>query len=236
MEDVFTPFFKQYEALAVMADDIFKQVAGKYSDCVACKTECADCCHALFDVTLIEAVYINHHFHRMFSGPEKDHLLEIANVADRSVYRIKRNAHRTLQKGAAETDVLTRMASERVRCPLLDNANLCRLYAYRPITCRLYGIPTSINGAGHTCGRSGFIQGTAYPTVNLDGFHRKLFEISAELVKSLGSRHSQMADLLIPVSMALLTVFDEDYLGLKPVAPAGTDEHRCKTGGSHDLA
>lgn len=231
-----THFYKKYEALVEMVDGIFNQVREAHGECVTCRMECADCCHALFDLTLIEALYLNHHFNQTISGPQKDHLLEIANRADRSIYRIKRRAHMAIQKGAAETDVLTRMAEERVRCPLLDDSNRCRLYAFRPITCRLYGIPTSIQGAGHTCGLSGFVKGAAYPTVNLDVIHRRLFEISTELVKTLRSRHAQMADMLVPVSMGLLTVFDEDYLGLTPIGPAGTDENRSKTGGDHDPA
>ncbi|MEW6670781.1 MAG: YkgJ family cysteine cluster protein [Thermodesulfobacteriota bacterium] len=236
MENTLAPFFKQYEALVHMADGLFKRVRDEYSDCVTCKIECADCCHALFDLTLIEALYLNHHFNQTLNDPEKDGLLEIANRADRSVYKIKRRAHQALKKGAAESDVLIRVAEERVRCPLLDEGNLCRLYAFRPITCRLYGIPTSIQGAGHTCGRSGFVRGTAYPTVSLDVIHRKLFELSAALVKELGSRHSQMAEMLVPVSMALLTVFDEDYLGLSPRAAADTDASTREKGGPNDPA
>jgi len=236
MDNELGPFFTQYEALVEMADSIFNRVRTEHSDCVTCKIECADCCHALFDLTLIEALYLNHHFNRAFSGPEKDSLLEIANRADRHIYKIKRRAYQAIKNGAAETDVLTQVAEDRVRCPLLDKNNLCRLYAFRPITCRLYGIPTSIQGTGHTCGSSGFIKGTAYPTVNLDVIHHKLFEISAALVKEIRSRHLKMADILFPVSMALLTVFDEDYLGLSPIESEGTGEIGREKGVNNDPA
>jgi Fe-S-cluster containining protein len=236
MEHELSPFFNQYETLVEMADSVFKRVREEHSDCVTCKTECADCCHALFDLSLIEALYLNHHFNQTFSGPEKDNLLEIANRVDRTVYQIKRRAQQALNRNVAETDVLTSVAEERVRCPLLDESNLCRLYAFRPITCRLYGIPTSIQGAAHTCGRSGFVKGTAYPTVNLDIIHRKLFEISIALVNELRSRHLQMADMLFPVSMALLTVFDKDYLGLSPIASEDMNEDVREKGVNNDPA
>jgi len=105
------------------------------------------------------------------------------------------------------------MAAERVRCPLLNEENKCDLYAYRPVTCRLYGIPTAIGGRGHTCGLSGFQEGVSYPTVNLDSVHAKLRELSQEIVDALRSTHVKMGDVLMPLSMALLTVFDEEYLG-----------------------
>ncbi len=208
------PFFIQYEALSKTADAVFNQIRLEHGDCVTCRIECTDCCHALFDLTLVEALYLNHHFNKYFSGTERDLLLETANRADRRVYQIKREAHRALLNGATEADVLIQVAGERIRCPLLDDHNLCRLYSFRPITCRLYGVPTSIRGAGHTCGRSGFHQGKTYPTVNLDIIQGKLFEISSALIKEIRSRHFKMADMLFPVSMALLTVFDEDYLGI----------------------
>ena len=106
------------------------------------------------------------------------------------------------------------MASERIRCPLLNDENLCSLYEYRPITCRFYGIPTSIGGKGHTCGKSGFVEGKQYPTVNLDIIHKRLYELSDELVKKIKSRHIKMAEMLVPLSMSLLTVYNEEYLGI----------------------
>ena len=103
---------------------------------------------------------------------------------------------------------------ERVRCPLLDEKKRCELYAFRPITCRLYGIPTSIAGKGHTCGLSGFKEGLAYPTVKLEKIQQRLYDLSSELVDSILSRHVKMAEILVPLSMALLTDYDENYLGI----------------------
>ena len=107
------------------------------------------------------------------------------------------------------------MALERVRCPLLNQTKTCDLYEHRPITCRLYGIPTSINNMGHTCNRSGFNEGESYPAVNMDKINQKLYNISSKLVDNLNTKYIKMADMLIPVSMAILTDFDKSYLGIK---------------------
>ncbi len=104
--------------------------------------------------------------------------------------------------------------TERIRCPLLNKDNQCDLYASRPVTCRLYGIPTAIGGRGHTCGLSAFNTGESYPTVNLEQVHAKLHELSCEILEVLRSTHVKMGDVLMPLSMALLTVFDEAYLGV----------------------
>jgi Fe-S-cluster containining protein len=187
----------------------------EYPDCVKCEIKCADCCYALFDLSLIEALYINHHFNKKFSGKERERQIEKSNRIDRQVYKIKRKAYKDAEAGKAEDDILTEMANERIRCPLLNDQDECDLYDYRPLTCRFYGLPTAIGGTGHTCGLSGFVKGNKYPTVNLDIIQQKLFEISNELIKKIKSRHIKMADMLVPVSTAILTTYDDAYLGIE---------------------
>lgn len=211
-----TPFFEQYEELLRAADAIFAKVEKEYPECVKCREGCADCCHALFDLTLIEALYINHHFRKIHDDRPnaKAVLVEKANKADRQVYKIKRQAFKKVEAGEPEEEVLAELAMERIRCPLLNERNRCDMYDYRPITCRLYGIPTAIGGKAHTCGLSDFKPGEPYPTVNLDIIQEKLFAISGELVRAIQSRFVQMGGMLVPLSMALLTVYDDDYLGI----------------------
>lgn len=209
-----TPYFKKYEALVAAADAAFERVKEAHGDCVQCAEKCADCCFALFDLTLIEALYIHHRFNEKFKGSHKIEFLEKANRADRRIYQIKRKAYRDFQSGKNEGEILAEMALERVRCPLLNEKDLCELYEYRPLTCRFYGIPTAIGGVGHTCGKSGFDQGKEYPTVNLDAVHSRLQEISAELLRDIKSKHVKLADLLVPLSSAVIMDFDEVYLGI----------------------
>jgi len=211
----FDPFFKQYEALVKAADEVFERVKNEYPEEVTCKVKCADCCHALFDLTLIEAIYINHHFNRLDEGLSKEALIDKANKADRLVYKLKRAAFKANEEGQSEAEVLEDLATKRIRCPLLSDQDQCDMYDYRPITCRLYGIPTAIGGEGHTCGLSGFEPGKPYPTVNLDRIQGRLYEISEALGKAIKSRHAKLATLLVPLSMALLTEYDETYLGVR---------------------
>jgi Fe-S-cluster containining protein len=207
--------FSKYEAFVKQVDHLFENVRQQYPDCVKCKAECADCCHALFDLSLVEALYINRKFMEHPFEPRRAEVLEDANKVDRKIYQLKRTAFKAVDAGEkTEEQVLFEMAAERIRCPLLNKENQCDLYDFRPITCRLYGIPTSISGRGYTCGLSDFKEGDSYPTVNLDAVHAKLHELSQEIVLALNSAHAKMGDILMPLSMALLTVFDETYLGI----------------------
>jgi Fe-S-cluster containining protein len=168
----------------------------------------------LFDLSLVEAIYINYRFNQTFSGKEKEALFDKANRADRKTYRIKREAYQEIKKGKNEVDVLGMLAMEKVRCPLLNEEEKCDLYQYRPITCRFYGIPTEINGMSHTCGISGFKEGEKYPTVKLGVIQKQLYDISLEIVKALKTKYIKMAEMLVPLSMALLTEYDKEHLGL----------------------
>jgi Fe-S-cluster containining protein len=214
----FSPYFKAYETLVSSVDNVFGQVKCQFSKEVACKVECADCCYAMFDLSLVEAIYINHKFNETYSGKERDRLIEKANKIDRQVYRIKRKAYKDIETGLSTEDIFSEVAQQRVRCPLLNDGNRCDLYDFRPITCRFYGIPTAIGGKGHTCWKSGFEKGASYPTVNLDIIQQKLYGISSKLVEGIGSKHLKMAELLVPVSMALITEYDQQYLAIKKSA------------------
>lgn len=209
----FESYFKQYEALAARADAVFDQMKADFSGSVACRLGCSDCCHALFDLTLIEALFIKTRFDQVFSGEDRTRLIDRANVADRQTYKLKRQAFKAHQAGRSETQVLEKMAEHRVRCPALGDDDLCEIYEFRPITCRIYGIPTVIGGKGHTCGMSAFEPGQRYPTVKLDAINQRLYDISFALAQEMRSKYPKLAEMLVPLSMALLTDYSEIYLG-----------------------
>lgn len=215
MEFDFSPYFKRYEELVQAADQVFEKMNKQYPDCVSCKEGCSDCCYALFDLTLIEALYINQHFHERFAGQIRSELQEKANLVDRKIARIKREAYKRLKNGEDEQAILTDLATVRVRCPLLNNKDRCDMYELRPLTCRFYGIPTAIAGKGHCCSLSNFKAGTEYPTVKLDTIHQQLQQISSELLRDMRARHIKLVDVLIPLSMALITVFDGEFFGVE---------------------
>lgn len=207
--------FVKYEALVSMVDQVFDRVKKEFPKEVFCREKCSDCCYAIFDLTLIEALYLNHKFNEKFSGKEKADLIAIADKTDRALTKMKRDAYKKVKEGADQLEVVGRMSQERVRCPLLGENNLCLMYEYRPITCRVYGIPTSTAGASHICGRTNFVQGKAYPTLNMDKIYTQLQLLSAELIKDINSSNIRMHELLIPVSMAMVTLFNDEFLGVK---------------------
>jgi Fe-S-cluster containining protein len=224
----FKPYFQEYEALRATADAVSKKVSSAFPLEFKCQPQCDDCCYALFDLTLIEALYINHQFHRQLSDDQRAAIIEKANHADRRLYKIKRDAAREAGQGKSEEEIIDRMGRIRIRCPLLNDENMCALYDSRPITCRLYGIPLAIGGKGRTCGISGFKPGESYPTVSMDKLTHALYGLSARLVREIQSRHHRMGEILVPLSMALLTEYNETYLGIGPEKEPEPVRHRKK--------
>jgi len=207
--------FVKYEALVQMVDAVFERVKKEYPKEVFCREKCSDCCYAIFDLTLLEALYLKDKFLKKYTGKDRNDLLEIAGKTDRVLAKMKRAAYKQVKNGADELEIVGKMSQERVRCPLLGENNLCLLYEHRPITCRIYGIPTSTGGVSHICGRTNFKQGQAYPTLNMDKIYTQLQLLSAQLVKAINSSNIKMHEMLIPVSSVLLTEFNETYLGVK---------------------
>jgi Fe-S-cluster containining protein len=231
MKEDLMPYFKKYEALVAKAENVFEQVKNKFPGEVKCKEGCSDCCHALFDLPLIEALYINYRFKEQFEGKEKSALIEKANKADRQIYKVKKEAFRSTQEGKEEETVVEEVGQKRIQCPLLGKGDLCEMYAYRPIACRVYGIPQAIGGKGRTCGFSGFRPGESYPTLNHDIIHDQLMAISAELVQAIRSKNIHMSEILVPLSMALITDYNEEYMG---ITPEKNKDDNDQSGGDND--
>ncbi|GAU08050.1 YkgJ family cysteine cluster protein [Desulfoplanes formicivorans] len=209
----FSKYFEEYTKLVAGADKAFAQIQQSCPDQVTCKKGCCDCCYALFDLTLIEAMYLNHHFKQL--PPEiKNRVYLRADKADRKMAIVKKKAFKMEQKGESREDVLKMVGQEKIRCPFLGDENKCEMYEHRPITCRLYGVPQEIGGQAHVCGLSGFTPGTSYPTVKVERLQDSLVLLSNALVKGVQSKYDKLATVFVPVSSAVLTVYDEDYLGI----------------------
>jgi hypothetical protein len=59
--------------------------------------------------------------------------------------------------------------------------------------------------------------------VHLEKMQMKLYSLSAEVVTCIQSRFSKLGEMLVPVSMALLTDYNAEYLGLSDGKEATPD-------------
>ncbi len=173
------------DKLFAAVDQAFKAVSQAHPEAITCGKGCADCCHAVFDVSLVEAVNLQAHFQRLAPTVRE----QIAGAAQEA-------------RQAWEQIMASRLdpAVARIRCPLLDGQGFCLCYEARPVTCRTYGIPTVIDGKGHVCGLSGFEPGKSYPTVNFASLQRILHDLSVQLAgEEKGGRRWPIASVILDV-------------------------------------
>lgn len=201
----FTYLFEFYENLVIQADQAFQKMADEYPSLIKCEPHCSDCCHALFGLFLIEAVFLKNDFDRLGEKERSDALLR-AQEADKEFAKLEQKL-KTFDNDPQMREYA--MARERIRCPLLDDNHDCILYPYRPITCRVYGIPTAIHGKAHICNKAGFTKGKSYPAFDLDGVYKELYSLTGELLGKEDEKRIERASLLISVSKAISTPLDE---------------------------
>ena len=201
----FTYLFQPYEHLVTKTDQSFQSIEKEHSTCIKCKRHCSDCCHAVFGLFLIEAVFLKHDFDKLEHEVKKAALLR-SDKADKSLEELEKKV-KVFQNDPQMTAYS--LARERIRCPLLDDNHNCVLYPFRPITCRAYGIPTVIQGKARVCNKAAFLKGKSYPAFDLDGIYRELYSLSKELLNRAGQDNNQRASLLISVSKIIKTPVEE---------------------------
>lgn len=160
------------------AEAAFAQVAEQHPGQVACRLGCDDCCHALFDLAPIEALALARAFMAL-PRPERREAARRGAKASRAFDQAVAQA--LAQQGPERLRILSQA---RVACPLLKDSR-CLLYGERPITCRLYGVPTAIEGQARICRLAGFQPGQSYPTVDLDRINAELERLSSQALAAL---------------------------------------------------
>jgi len=192
--------FQSYELVADKAEAAFQEMQKEHGSCIKCEAHCSDCCHAVFGLFLIEAGYLKEQFDKL-SDEEKRAALSRCEQAEKSMERLQNmlQAH----EGDPQMQAYI-MSRERIPCPLLNEDQECILYLHRPITCRVYGIPTKVQGKARVCWKAEFKKDERYPVFDLDGVYRDLYFLSTELLKAAGE-DTEKASLLISVSKAITT-------------------------------
>ena len=107
-----------HHQLAVKLDAFFARVRGRYPGALHCEKGCSACCHQHLSVVTTE---------------------------------FRRIAQAVLAlPGEALAALAERLATGRddPRCPLLDDAGACRVYAVRPVICRSHGLAMLVPGTG----------------------------------------------------------------------------------------
>jgi Fe-S-cluster containining protein len=196
-----TPFFERYERLLNGGDQAFDRAGRECGPWMKCVPRCSDCCHAVFGLFLIEALYLQFHFAGLGRKERRAALLR-AKKSETALGKLEGALKTAGLDPRATSDLLAR---SRARCSLLDEKNLCVLYPHRPLTCRVYGMPVVVQGKTRICGKAAFKKQHSYPPFDLDAAHRGLYLLSRDVLAAAGSADPEKAALVVSVPKALGT-------------------------------
>jgi Fe-S-cluster containining protein len=206
IDDLFGKYLQEVRK----ADYLFKTIKEKYPSSVQCRIRCCDCCHAIFGVFPIEAANIHRHFSRLERKIRRD-ILRRAEKAEDEMLKAK-DALKVFEEDPKMK--VYGLGKQRVRCPFLSEKEECIMYEHRPIICRVYGVPYSLQKGNKeqsfACGISGFQEKAAYPAVKLDRLYNVLVQLSKELMAEGGTPLKKLnkANLMLPLSRILRMPFE----------------------------
>ncbi|MDD9302814.1 MAG: hypothetical protein HUK40_10975 [Desulfobacter sp.] len=125
--------FHQLSDLFSTMDHAWDKISAQYQfQCQGCKD---NCCFSLFyHHTHVEKAYLLHGFNTLVPEDQKEILTQAKSYCKSTFFKDENTC-----KKAPE--------SQKIPCPLLLDGK-CRLYKFRPMICRMHGLPHEIHKPG----------------------------------------------------------------------------------------
>ncbi len=143
MSTILNGFAEEYRGLLDGLDSWFGLFVQNFSEEITCHDGCSGCCRGIFDITILDACLLRTGFETLLSTDQQQVLAKKAQVLlGRLQSQMPHLAspwfiHRFDKK---DQEALFLLESE-TPCIFLEETGKCVLYNYRPMTCRLHGVP-----------------------------------------------------------------------------------------------
>jgi Fe-S-cluster containining protein len=131
----------RYRALLESIDSWFATRQAQLPAAIVCSDGCSGCCRGLFDISLLDARLLRAGFDLLPAAIRDE-------VGKRAAARLAELQARWpdfappyLLNHMDDSVWIEMPEDDLTPCPLLDPAGRCLVYAYRPMTCRLHGLP-----------------------------------------------------------------------------------------------
>lgn len=132
----------RYGTLLQEVDQWFGACMERHSGEIACQHGCSECCRGLFDITLLDALYLKRGFDLLPVSVQQAVQVKAAGRLDGLTTQCPDFARPwTLTHIPEEQWDEMMPEDDEAPCPLLSEQGACLVYAHRPMTCRLNGIP-----------------------------------------------------------------------------------------------
>lgn len=138
--------------LVQIVDAAFADAARRSGDWLVCRPGCTQCCHGVFEITLLDALRLQEGFKELQSrDPERATrvLLRAKTAVENYAADFPGDPITGILNG---DDTAFEAFANDDPCPALDPATgTCDLYEARPITCRVFGPPIRSEGGLGVC-------------------------------------------------------------------------------------
>jgi Fe-S-cluster containining protein len=132
----------RYGKLLQEVDAWFETCLARHPESIACHHGCSECCRGLFDITLLDAIFLKRGFdHLPVSVQQAVQVKAAGRLNEISESYPEFTRPWTLNHIPEVQWDLMMPEEDETPCPLLSEHGACLVYAYRPMTCRLNGIP-----------------------------------------------------------------------------------------------
>lgn len=132
----------RYGELLQEVDRWFSDTLAAHPDLIACRPGCSACCRGLFDITVLDALYLQQGV-TLLPQEEQQQLRQLAVQRLQALSSICPDYHAPwfLNHLSDQQQETLMPEDDPTPCILLSAAGECRVYHNRPMTCRLHGIP-----------------------------------------------------------------------------------------------
>lgn len=201
-------YFAAYERLLASAEAAFEACAAESERIRSCGSGTDACCHRVIYLQFIEAAYVHYHLNKTLHRDERLAAISRAVNAGQAAAQMLTDAGQGLANGPPGH--WADPVEQGYTCPLsLDQQ--CIAYSYRPLVCRVYGMPVVVDNRVASRGRQESRQVCTDSIFNLDQANEVLQEISQSLFFELHSVFLADRSFLFPLTDVVSGKFIEDY-------------------------
>jgi Fe-S-cluster containining protein len=227
----------RYGELLCEVDNWFAKCTAGHPQDIKCHLGCAACCRGLFDITMLDAAYLKRGVDRL----EEAERIGVICAANERLQALSRKFPSFTDPWLLnlieepEWDAIMPEDDEDP-CLLLSGRGICMAYEYRPMTCRLHGIPLiDVSGENlfdelctlNFAGKNPLI----YEDIRF-GFNELFAQellLFQEFIRMLTGRTLSETDTIIPaailldldrVAQAVRVIAGDDHAEQLPVIPA----------------
>jgi len=189
---------KEYREFLERVDSWYQGVQRSHPDKVTCTKGCRDCCLGLFDISIADRDLLREGLAQTDPKTRRDIESRAAKLMADLRERFPDLGETLDGLDARDIDDICDALGE-VECPVLGREGECRLYASRPLICRLSGVPVvDVSGAvihPEGCSKCTLKPGDA-PRIDYAGLRKR----ERKLLKAIDPDRSG-ATLLIPQAL-----------------------------------